>query len=263
MEDDLIQLASQGSNELPYASNAKIKLRKLEDGEWKDTAHQKYCFELEAPIPSAGPESRLYAHRMFDRLPPERHHREIWSILRARKFTRTATGLDDSDIDKLSSIINNRPIGGDYPDLLTPAILALGSAESIDTKTKNLEKARMTFYELYFDHLRRRFSSKGMRKQMVQIGMAVLVESTGSFRGDETHQVCHITGISGAEIQIRTKNGVIKASSSQIVPLGKFFQPNSGETPPGGGACSELGHESDQGGDMQTVEQHAEQNEAE
>jgi hypothetical protein len=53
--------------------------------------------------------------------PVERSHRELWSVLRARKFAKAV----QQDLEEVSWIVNRRPLGV-YTDgtVITPALLA-------------------------------------------------------------------------------------------------------------------------------------------
>ena len=194
--------------------------------------------------------------------PVERPHLSVWSILRCirnRGFVKRLnqsevrdmdTVIDSSQwLDEISYIINTRPIGyDDSSSIVTPAALAFGPPHgSHDPNIQNrLREVREYFYNYCFDDLRRRFSSKKARTNLVQVGRLVLVRIKQSFKGEFPVQLARIVSIDGAKITVKSAKKIFEVSSTQVVPLGKYFQPGQDETnsPPGEACRGFVGDES-------------------
>ncbi len=112
--------------------------------------------------------------------PVERSHREVWSVLRARKFTKAVQqdieNVTNEDLEEISWIVNRRPLGVKTDGaVITPALLAWGASHG--RTNERLKEVRKYFYEEIFLLFRRRhLPSRGLRRASVSIGEIVLFQ---------------------------------------------------------------------------------------
>jgi len=156
--------------------------------------------------------------------PVERAHREVWSILRARRFAKAVLedveNVTNEDLEEIAWIINRRPLGV-YRDgaMITPAGLAWGASHS-GTGSK-LAEVRRYFYENIFLLLRRRhLPSRRSRRATVSIGEIVLFQA-GPEKGKHefVHDVGRIIAIEGNSAIVKNSKNVFRVASNFIVPL--------------------------------------------
>ena len=189
--------------------------------------------------------------------PVERMHKEVWSILRCRKFCSRIREVIDPNpksvetiLDEVCYIINTRPIGldEDSPIPITPATLAFGTQAEARPIRERLWEVRNYFYERCFDNLRRRFTDKNLRKALVRVGQNVLVRIPEVYRGDFPVVAGRIVSIQGAKIFVKNKEKTYEASSTQVIPLsGNFQSEEEGQAPPGGACGGEEGVATEEG----------------
>jgi hypothetical protein len=164
--------------------------------------------------------------------PVERLHRELWSILRCRKFCsrmtealRRAKGGEEMEgiLDEICYIINSRPLGYDETDksAITPATLAFGRASAEGRSiSERLREVREYFYNYCFDDLRRRHIK--VRRVLTTVGQKVLAHIPSKYKGDFPVVAGEVCGIDGAKISVRSAGKIYEVSSQQILPLKKF-----------------------------------------
>jgi hypothetical protein len=184
--------------------------------------------------------------------PVERLHREVWSVIRCRKFgAKLKLAMESGGevngqilLDEISSIVNSRPIGYD-PDappgagVITPAMLAFGrSSGSEKTISVRLIELRRFFYEACFDALRRRFNSRSPRNHLY-VGQRVLLREASGYRGDFPVKVGKIISVDGPRISALEGGRTRVVGSYQVVPLAPVFQSPRGPESPPGGACGD------------------------
>ena len=172
--------------------------------------------------------------------PVERLHREVWSVLRSRKFCARITACPGDPWDEICYIINCRPLGFDSQKLtlITPAALAFGSLAAagpprpIDDRLHGL---RDYFYNSLFDEQRRRFHSANIRRAAVHVNQLCLTRNQEANKLDYPVDIGKIVAIGPKGISVLVRGQIFLRSSTQVIPLAQQFQPPS-YTP--GGACS-------------------------
>jgi hypothetical protein len=181
----------------------------------------------------------------------ERLHKEAWSIIRCKQFDRYRGQIQEQDLEEIASIVNSRPLGfEDNGSIITPATLAFGPAASDKPISTRLHAVREAFYTRHFNELRRRFSTKHLRKELIRIGCNVLIYRPTGYKGDDTFKTARVLAIESAKIKVRClrDNEILTVSRAQIVPLGQNFQPLQVQETPPGGACGETLNGNSQGG---------------
>jgi len=187
------------------------------------------AFQAEARKEWAGIEFSFRAAYLSNQNPVERMHREMWSVVKARKFSKA---LDEDDVtinqdtlEEVCAIINLRPLGVlPSGEVVTPALLAWGANHS-QGSTK-LTEVRRYFYENIFALQRRRhLPNRHLRRTPVSIGTNVLFQYGGPGRKDEyLHDVGRITEVSGNVVSVRSKGKTYRVGASAVIPLHAYYQ---------------------------------------
>jgi hypothetical protein len=146
----------------------------------------------------------------------------------------------EETLEAVCSIINSRPIAFDPPStVITPATMAFGSNGSFsDPPVDRFVRTRQLFYDQYFDQLRRRFSSKFQRKNLIRPNQLVFARVGSPSKDEFQVKPGRIVSIDGAVISVLVAGKIFKLSSTQVVPLGSYWQaedPPEAEESPGEG----------------------------
>jgi hypothetical protein len=198
-------------------------------------------FQAEANREWAGIEFSNRAPHVSQQNPVERSHREMWSLLRARKFTRALDDdnqdLSNETLEEVCGILNRRPLGL-FPDgtVITPAVLAWGANHT--SGAARLQEVRKYFYENIFAIYRRRHLPKRqVRRSVIFVGQKVLYQYGPSDKMDYAHGLGTVVGIHGAVVHVRAQGKTLQVGTGEVIPLGDFFQ----STISPGGHVVELG----------------------
>lgn len=167
--------------------------------------------------------------------PVERSHRELWSLLRVRKFVKAIDEdgemISNETLEWVSSIANSRPLGVDPEgQVITPSLLAWGANWS--TGKDKLKHVREFFYSNLFAMSRRRhLPNRNVRRTSVYIGMKVLFQHRGpaTLQKDEFgHEVGTVVGVgtpgNTSSVVVKAKGKDYRVHSSAIIPLSPVFQ---------------------------------------
>jgi hypothetical protein len=157
--------------------------------------------------------------------PAERQHRELWAILRARKFGKflRQENIDSEALEEAASILNQRPLGvTPNNEVITPALLAFGCAPINEEAKTRLSLLREFFYENYFLALRRRhLPNRHVRRFSTAVGQWVLCQERGKTEKDDfKHYVGRVVRISNSTIEVEVHGEKTKRlQSNQIIPV--------------------------------------------
>jgi hypothetical protein len=157
--------------------------------------------------------------------PAERQHRELWAILRARKFGKflRQENIDSEALEEAASILNQRPLGvTPNNEVITPALLAFGCAPINEEAKTRLSLLRNFFYENYFLALRRRhLPNRHVRRFSTAVGQWVLCQERGKTEKDDfKHYVGRVVRISNSTIEVEVHGEKTKRlQSNQIIPV--------------------------------------------
>ena len=156
------------------------------------------------------------------RLSVERLHREVWSVLRGRKFGRHITNsltaeveVNERIVEEICYIINQRPLI-QSPALITPAKLAFGPVTACGEISPQLVTLRDYFYTNWFIILRRRI---GKVKRRVGLGDHVLIRRQNRLKSQFPFSTGRVIGITGSELMIEADRKKFRAGCYEVVPL--------------------------------------------
>lgn len=156
--------------------------------------------------------------------PVERAHRDVWSVLRARKFSKLLTEetgpLNNEILEEVGYILNRRPLGV-YRDgtVITPAVLAWGASYGRDGES--LQTLKKYFYEEIFHMFRRRhLPSRYMRRNAVSVGQIVLAQlGPVSDKMEFSHTIGKIVAMTGNVVTVKNSSATFNVASNAVVPL--------------------------------------------
>lgn len=161
--------------------------------------------------------------------PVERAHRDMWSILRSRKSTKSLSediqDITNEVLEEVMCIVNRRPLGTQGDTVVTPARLAWG-ANQIGPGGERLENFRRFFYEnLFALNRRRHLPNRRLRRAFVPVGDMVLFQhGTREAKDQFEHRVGRVIAIEGNIITVQSQGKEVKVGSASVIPLSRYFQ---------------------------------------
>jgi hypothetical protein len=164
--------------------------------------------------------------------PVERAHKELWQVLRVRKFTSRINQVRDNSgavLEAVCAILNSRPIGyhmatsNSEVTIITPALLAMGA--TFHPYHPGLVEIRKYFYEYVFDQMRRRFGGKETRQQSIFVGQNVMVKTDTPDKYAFPAEIGKVVEITPrGKIFVRRSGKTAEVGASHLVPLSEIFQ---------------------------------------